>query len=143
MMSIAVPQYTQSGEAHGLINILTNSVENNDFKHMKPDVKTNLEKEKKEDSRIVKAEYLNSKGKHERLDKPYCRYAGDPIQIWHLIPGRVYELPMGFIKEVNGNKMQKRSGLLEVDGVNATQSGAPLDKDRIKNWEHRLIPCKY
>ena len=46
-----VIQYTASGEAHGLINTLTNSVENNDFKHMKPDVKVKLEKEKKEDGR--------------------------------------------------------------------------------------------
>lgn len=143
MMSVAVPQYTQSGEAHGLINILTNSVENNDFKHMKPDVKAKLEKEKKEDSRIVKAEYLNSRGKHERLTKPYCRYAGDPIQIWHLIPGRVYEIPMGFIKEVNGNVMPKRSGLLEVDGEKVNKDGSPLAKDEEGEWIHKLIPVGF
>jgi hypothetical protein len=142
-MSVAIPQYTASGEAHGLINILTNSVENNDFKHMKPDVKVKLEKEKKEDSRVVKAEYLNSRGKHERLTKPYCRYAGDPIQIWHLIPGRVYEIPMGFIKEVNGNRMPKRSGLLEVDGEKVTKDGSPLAKDEEGEWIHKLIPVGF
>jgi len=141
-MSVVV-QYTQSGEAHGLVDIFTNSCENNDFKHMKPETKAKLEKEKKEDARLVEMEYVNRKGAHERLDKHYVRYAGDRIEKWHLIPGRKYTVPMGLVKEVNGLEVIERSGLLEVDGVNATASGAPLDKDRIKNWEHRLIPCKY
>ena len=63
-----VLQYTASGEAHGLIDTLTNSVENNDFKHMTPATKAKLEKEKRGSARIVKVEYLNSRGKHERLD---------------------------------------------------------------------------
>ncbi len=81
---------TASGEMHGLVNTLTNSVPFDDFKHMKPEHKKQLESEKKEDSKMVKAEYMNSRGRHERLTKPYCRYAGDPILIYHLIPGKVY-----------------------------------------------------
>ena len=138
-----VIQYTASGEAHGLINTLTNSVENNDFKHMKPDVKVKLEKEKKEDARLVKVEYLNKRGKHERLTKPYCRYAGDPILVYHLIPGRVYELPMGMVKEVNDVKMPVRSGLVEVDGEKVNRDGSPLDKDMEGEWIHKLIPTKF
>lgn len=141
-MSVVV-QYTNSGEAHGLVDIFTNSCEFNDFKHMTPATKAKLEKEKKEDSRLVEMEYINRKGAHERLDKHYCRYAGDRIEKWHMIPGRKYTVPMGLVNEVNGLKKVERSGLLEVDGVNATQSGAPLDKDREANWEHKLIPCKY
>lgn len=79
---------TASGEAHGLINTLTNSVPFDEFKNMKPEHKKDLEKQKKEDARLVKAEYMNSRGRHERLTKPYCKYAGDPIQIWHFIPGK-------------------------------------------------------
>ncbi len=141
-MSVVV-QYTASGEAHGLVDIFTNSCENNDFKYMKPETKAKLEKEKKEDARLVEMEYINRKGAHERLDKHYVRYAGDRIEKWHMIPGRKYTVPMGLVKEVNELEVMERNGLLEVDGVNATQSGAPLDKDRVKNWEHRLIPCKY
>lgn len=136
-------QVTATGEQHGLVNTLTNSVENNEFKHMKPAVKAQLEKEKKEDSRIVKVEYVNRKGKHERLTKPYCRYAGDPILMYHLIPGRVYELPLGFVKEVNEKKNMKRSGLLEVDGEKVTKDGTPLDKDMEGDWEHKLIPVSF
>lgn len=136
-------QSTASGELHGLINTLTNSCEFNDFKHMAPATKAKLEKEKKEDSRIVKAEYLNSTGKHERLIKPYCRYAGDPIQIWAFIPGRTYEVPMGLIKEVNQSKMPVRSGLVEVDGKEVNRDGSPLAKDQEGSWIHKFIPCSF
>jgi len=138
-----VAQYTQSGEAHGLIDVLTNSCEFNDFKHMTPTTKAKLEKEKKEDSKLVKVEYINRKGGHERLDKHYCRYAGDRIEKWHLIPGRKYEVPMGMVKEVNELRTMQRSGLLEVDGVNVTKSGAPLPEDRENEWEHKLVKCDY
>lgn len=140
---MAILQATATGEQHGLINTLTNSVPFDDFKNMSPSIKAKLEKEKKEDSRMVKVEYLNSKGRHERLTKPYCRYAGDPIQVYNLIPGRQYEVPMGFVKEVNGMKNMKRSGLLEVDGQNVTESGAPLDKDVEADWIHKLIPVGF
>lgn len=134
---------TAGGEQHGLINTLTNSVQNDEslYKNMKPEHKKALEAEKKEDSRIVKAEYMNSRGRHERLTKPYCKYAGDPIQIWHFIPGRVYDVPLGLVKEVNDkNKiMKKRSELLEVDGVAVTKSGAPLEKDQEGEWLHKFV----
>ena len=91
---------TAGGEQHGLINTLTNSVPFDEFKNFKPEYKKKMEAEKKEDARLVKAEYLNSRGRHERLTKPYCKYAGDPIQIWHFIPGKIYEVPLGLVKEV-------------------------------------------
>ena len=138
-----VTMYTANGEAHGLINTLTNSCEFNDFKHMTPQTKAKLEKEKKEDSKIVKAEYLNRTGSHERLTKPYCRYAGDPIQIWHFIPGRTYDIPIGLIKEVNQVKMPKRSGLMEVDGEKVKQDGSPLDKDEEGSWIHKFISVEF
>lgn len=134
-----VTMYTASGEAHGLINTLTNSVENNDFKHMKPEVKAELLKQKKDDAIVAKYEYINRTGKHERLTKPYCRYAGDAIEIYHLIPGRVYDLPKGFVKEVNGKRMPIRSGLVEVDGVKVNKDGSPLEADQDGDWVHKLV----
>jgi len=142
---MAILQATATGEQHGLINTLTNSVPFDDFKHMSPSTKAKIEKEKKEDSRMVKAEYLNSRGNHERLTKPYCRYAGDPIHIYHLIPGRIYELPMGFIKEVNDKSkiMPVRSGLVSVDGNAMNKDESPLDRDVEGNWLHKLIPVGF
>lgn len=136
---------TAGGEVHGLINTLTNSVPFDDFKNMKPEHKKELEREKKEDARLVKAEYMNSRGRHERLTKPYCKYAGDPIQIWHLIPGKVYDLPLGFINEVNDkNKiMKKREGLLEVDGKPVQNNESPLSRDEEGDWLHKLVPVAF
>lgn len=139
-----IKMVTASGEEHGLVNILTNSVEFNDFKNMSPEIKSKLQKEKKEDARLVKAVYWNARGMHERLDKPYCRYAGDRIEQWHLIPGYEYELPMGFIKEVNGTEaMPQRSGLLTVDGKDINTDGSPLDKDRKAQKLHQLVPAAF
>src|SRR6185295_4200242 len=136
---------TASGEAHGLINTLTNSGPFDDFKNMKPEHKKEVEKQMKEDSRLVKAEYMNSRGKHERLTKPYCRYAGDPIQMWHFIPGKTYEVPMGLINEVNDkNKiMKKRSGLVSLDGAPVRDNEAPLDKDEEGEWLHKFVPVGF
>lgn len=140
-----VSMVTQSGEEHGMINSFANRVPFDDFKHMTPANKAKAEKEKKEDARIVKAEYMNSRGRHERLTKPYCRYAGDPIQMWHLIPGRVYDVPMGFVKEVNDtNKhMKKRSGLVSVDDKAINNDGSPLGEDIDGDWIHKLIPVGF
>lgn len=138
-----IVQATATGEQHGLINTLTNSVEFNDFKHMSPATKAKLEKEKKEDARIVKAEYINRTGSHERLTKPYCRYAGDPIQIWHFIPGRTYDVPYGLVKEVNQVRMPKRSGLMEVDGEKVKADGSPLDKDEDGPWIHKFVSSSF
>lgn len=133
---------TAAGEQHGLINTLTNSVQFDDFKHMAPAIKAKCEKAKKEDARIVKARYINHRGKHERLSKPYCKWAGDPIQQWHLIPGYTYDLPLGLINEVNAVRMPIRSGLVSVDGQDLN-NGAPLDKDSEGEKIHELVPASF
>lgn len=137
----AIPLYTQSGEAHGLINTLTNSVPFDDFKNMKPEHKKELERQKKEDSKMVKAEYMNSRGRHERLVKPYCKYAGDPIQIWSFIPGRTYEVPLGLVNEVNDKAkcLPKRSGLVSIDGEPIKRDESPLDRDEEGDWLHKFV----
>ncbi len=136
---------TASGEQHGLINTLTNCVPADDFKNFKPEHKKELEALKKENARIVEAEYLNSRGRHERLTKPYCAGSGEPIQIWHLIPGKTYKIPLGFIKEVNDqNKiMKKRSGLVSIDGNAVNKDESPLGKDEEGEWLHRMVPVGF
>ncbi len=142
---MALTLSTASGELHGLINTLTNSVPFDDFKNMKPEHKKELERKKKEDSRVVKAEYMNSRGRHERLTKPYCKYAGDPIQIWHFIPGKTYDVPLGLIEEVNDKTkiMAKRSGLVSVDGNAVTKDESPLDRDQDGEWLHKFVPVAF
>ncbi len=112
-----------------------------EFKNMKPEHKKEMERQKKEDSKLVKAEYMNARGKHERLTKPYCKYSGDPIQIWHFIPGKTYEVPMGLINEVNDStkRLPRRSGLVSIDGEALRKDEAPLDKDEEGEWLHRFV----
>ncbi len=136
---------TAGGELHGLINTLTNSVPFDEFKNMKPEHKKELERQKKEDGRLVDAEYMNSRGRHERLTKPYCRYAGDPIQIWHFIPGHKYKVPMGLVNEVNDQNriMKRREGLVSIDGAPVQQSEAPLSSDQEGDWLHKFTPVGF
>ena len=132
---------TAGGELHGLINTLTNCVPFDDFKNFKPEHKKEMERQKKEDAKIVKAEYMNSRGRHERLTKPYCAGSGEPIQIWHFIPGKTYEVPIGLVKEVNDpkKKLPKRSGLVSIDGEALRKDESPLDKDEEGEWLHKFV----
>lgn len=138
-----VVQCTANGEEHGLIGTLTNSVEFDDFKRMKPEHAEECRKQKADDARMVRVKYINSRGKHERLTKPYCRYAGDPIQQWHLIPGHVYSVPYGFVKEVNAVKVPKRSGLVSLDGNDLNRDGSPLERDTAEEQLHLLVPADF
>lgn len=125
-------QVTALGEEHGLINTVANSVPFDGFKHMTPETKAKAEKLKKEESRIVKAQYINSRGKNERLTKPYCRWSGDAIQTWHFIPGKEYSVPMGLVNEVNAQNIIIREGRCD-------ENGNPSTKDELDTPLHRFV----
>lgn len=127
---------TAGGEQHGLVNVIPNSVKTENLEHMKPEMKAKVEKQKKEDNRMVKARYINYRGPFERLDKPYVKYGGDPIRMYHLIPGETYELPMGFVNEVNEFKLPPNRGERIEDGKYISQDTKP---DRI----HELVPISF
>lgn len=133
---------TANGEQHGLIGTLPNNVPFDDFKNMKPADAEKKRKEMKEDAKIVKARYINRRGINERLEKPYCRYPGEPIQLWKLIPEQIYEVPLGFVKEVNENRVPVRAGLQSVDGVSVNHSGEPLARDT-QDVIHELVPISF
>ena len=132
---MTIAMVTEAGEKHGLINVLANSVKDTEFSHMTPENKTKAEKLRKEESRKVKARYMNHRGINERLSKPYCRWAGDPIQMWHFIPGHIYEVPMGLVNEVNASYFPKRSDLLDA-------SGKPTLKDSYEKV-HEFVPVSF
>jgi len=139
-----IAQCTATGEQHGLMGVLPNSVPFDDFKSMKPADAEKMRKQKKDDEKLVWARYINRNGINERLEKPYCKYAGEPIQLWKLIPEQKYQLPMGFIKEVNSDdaKMPVRAGLQSVDGVSINSSGTPLAQDESIRI-HELVPLTF
>lgn len=126
---------TASGEQHGLINTLGNSVQGEgNLAHMDPAMKAKCEKLRKEESRLVKARYINHRGMHERLTRPYLRWAGDKIQMYHLIPGESYDLPMGFVNEVNASGLKKRS---KDDSAGASNKEVGIERI------HELVPISF
>lgn len=117
---------TSWGEKHGLINSVANSVQDHGGKPISAKIKEKYLKQKEEDARIVKARYINHRGQNERLTKPYCKYAGDPIQTWHFVPDHVYDVPKGLVDEVNNNPgLARRSDLLDSKGVPMLKDGKP------------------
>lgn len=128
---------TASGEEHGLINSVGNSVHDNSFKHMKPETKVKAEKLRDEEHRLVKARYINHRGNHERLTKPYCRWAGDPIETWHFIPGQTYEVPLGLVNEVNNSPgLAQRSEILDTNGNPTVRDASALKL-------HEFVPLNF
>ena len=123
-------QVTATGEQHGLINTLGNSVKEDGMKRFSEADRPKMEKLKKEECRMVKARYINHRGSHERLSKPYCRWAGEPIQMWRFIPGHEYEVPMGLVNEVNASGLNRRS---KLDTENSS-IGIVEGKDKIHEF---------
>jgi hypothetical protein len=113
----AQPMVTEWGEEHGLVNEVGNSVQDDGMKRFSEKDRPAMEKLKKEQSRMVKARYINYRGQNERLDKIDCRWAGEKIRKYHLIPGFTYDVPMGMVEEVNRSGVAKRSQILDAQGV--------------------------
>jgi hypothetical protein len=131
-----VVMVTENGEEHGLVNTIANSVKDHGYVDMTPENRTKVEKMRKDESRTVKARYINHRGMHERLDKHYMRYPGDAIKKYHLIPGYTYDLPYGLVKEVNENP-----GLAQREGLEV--NGQVLAKDAAPFRLHELVPVGF
>jgi len=133
---------TASGEEHGLLGLLPNAVPFDDFKAMTPEHKAECQKKLKRDKELIKGRYINRRGANERLEKPYCAGAGEPIQLWKLIPEHTYDLPRGMIDEVNDSRMPVRADLVSVDGRDVNRDGTPTKKDSF-DIIHEIVPCSF
>lgn len=134
---MTIVRVTARGERHGLINSVGNSCPNTGFVHMEPGIKAKAQALRKEEARIVKARYINSRGMHERLTKAYMRWEGDPIQTYNLIPGEVYDLPLGLVNEVNNSPgLARRSEVLDANGIPTLHDGSP---EKL----HQLVPVSF
>lgn len=121
---MSLTQRTASGLEHGLINTVSNSVPDTGFKRFDEKFRQSLEKMKKEDEKLVKVRYINSRGANERLERPYMRYEGQPITTWRFIHNHVYTVPKGLIDEVNSQpELAQRSEILDSNGVPTKKDG--------------------
>jgi hypothetical protein len=100
---MSLTMVTSWGEEHGLIKEVANSVPDRGFERFAEKDRVKMEKQKKEDGRMVWVKYINYQGSNERLTAPYMKWAGETIKTYHLIPNHEYLLPMGFVDQVNGN----------------------------------------
>lgn len=141
-MKTLIRMVTASGEEHGLINTLPNSVPFDDFKSMAPENKEKCRKELANRKKLVKGKYINYQNSNERLEKTYCAGSGEPLQQYRLIPDYVYDLPLGFIEEVNASFIPQRSDLVSVDGNPMNKDHSPTTKE--KNIRvHEIVPVSF
>ncbi len=128
---------TASGEKHGLINTVSNSVPDNTFKRFSENFRPQMVKNKAKDAEIVKARYLNSRKGREVLERPYMKYEGQPIEYWKFIHNHVYDVPRGLVDEVNKQpELPKRSEIVDAQGV-------PTTKDGIGEKLHQFVPVDF
>ncbi len=111
-----MPQRTESGEEHGLIGVVSNSVPNSEGKRFKEKDRVAMQKMRDEQSRMVKARFINTKGKTDPYPVPYMKWDGDPILTYKLLPNYDYEVPKGLVDDFNNRQCMERSGLLDVNG---------------------------
>lgn len=128
---------TEKGQQHGLINTVGNSVPDDGFKRFAEKDRESMKKLKEKEEQIVKARYLNARGGNERLEKPYMRWAGQPITMWRFLHNHIYSVPKGLIEEVNQNPgLPKRSEVLDTRGVPTTKDGESFK-------EHQFVPVEF
>lgn len=125
---------TSSGLEHGLINTVANSVADDGMKRFAEKDRPKMEKQKKEDERVVKAQYLHRDGGKERLEMPYAKWAGQAITSWRFLHNQEYDVPKGLVDQVNdpSKRKKKRSGLCD-------SKGQPLEMDEWDEPIHRFV----
>ena len=134
---MGLTQTAANGEQHGLINVIGNSVPDSGMKRFKEKDRAAMEKLRKEEARIIKARYISSRGPAEKLEKPYCRWDGDQIQMWKFLHNCVYEVPQGLVNEVNSNPgLAKRSGICDANGV-------PTKVEGQAEKLHQFVPAEF
>lgn len=140
---LTVSLVTKSGELHGLIQTLPNSVPYDEFKKCeKAEERTKLKKELENRKKTVRGRYINRQNSNERLEKAFCAGSGEPLQLWKLIPDYTYDLPLGFVEEVNASGVPVRADLVSVDGSDINRDGSPLAKDRMERI-HEIVPVGF
>lgn len=132
---MTIVMVTPSGEEHGLLKELPNSVRFNDFKNVDPKQKEKLKKQKQEELKLVKVKYLNKYGASGMLESVYCDWAGEPLRFYKCLHNYEYEVPYGFVKKINASGMAERS---KEDGPNEKGHGQTgLEQ------EHRFVPVGF
>ena len=93
-----------------------------------------FEKERQEDARIVKGVFQDNEIKGGSITFPFKKWKGDKIEIYRLIDGQEYELPLGVVKHLNSNCFYQEDAY--ANGL-VTPDGKPLKNPNPKK-KHRF-----
>lgn len=88
------------------------------------DKKEQLEKMKKEDSRIVKGRFFCHEPKGGNVKFSYRKYKGDPIKSYTLFDGKDYELPVGVAKHINNCGWNVHAHCVDANGNPSVNVGS-------------------
>jgi hypothetical protein len=139
-------QVAADGTLHGLMDELANDSQESDMNKLNERIKNECQMRKEDDATVLRARYLNKHGRGEWMDKAYCRWPGDRIQIWRLLHGHEYDLPKGLINEVNNGAVDQGGGLIERTreefARNERESGA-VTNERKRDKIHELVPVSF
>lgn len=123
---------TSSGEEHGLMKVVSNSVVDSEGKRFKEKDRESMKKQRMEESKMVRVTYINTKGSKIPFELPYCMWDGDPILSYKFLADHEYDIPKGLMDLVNKKRVTKRSGLID-------KSGKELMQDSQESYEHRFV----
>jgi len=123
---------TPTGQEHGLVKVVGNSVVFNDYKRFKESDREKMKKMHLDECKMVKVTYINTKGADLPLELIYCNWDGDPLLSYKFLPDHEYEIPKGLKDMVNKKKIKKRSGLVD-------KNNKDLMVDSDVPGEHRFV----
>lgn len=107
----------QKEKKYGLIREVSSSSNGEkNLERMSAEIKKKYMENLKEDTRQVKAKFVNSEPKGADHCMIYKKYACEPVQTWNFKHNETYVVPFGLVKHVNQNCKKMLNTLDPRDG---------------------------
>ena len=88
-----------------------------------------LEKNCKEDQKMVKGVFKNLESPGGDVTFAYRGHKGEPIRVYNLIDGETYDIPIGVARHINRQcKYMKSAHLVDRDGKPMVGAGKPTQR---------------
>lgn len=129
-------QVTESGEEHGMMRVLPNSISDHKYQNLKDPHKAEMNKRHKRAMELVEVEYINLQNQENgRFEGWYgASWPGEPIRKFKCLTGERYVIPRGLMEQVNEDMgYRERTGLVKPDGTELKNDSAK------KIQTHRFI----
>ncbi len=88
-----------------------------------------IEKDKIENSKLVKGVFKNSECPGGDVTFAYRMYKGDPVRTYHFVDGQEYTIPLGVARHINRQcKYKKSKYLIDKDGNKIIGRDTPIER---------------